>query len=76
MLTYDSYNAHSMTYMLNHIVREEKCARNDVFISTISHPKGMSDAHIENMVQSLCDLKKNPHVRFLNMREIAKMKSL
>ena len=41
MLTYDSYNARSMTYMLNHIVREEKCARNDVFISTISHPKGI-----------------------------------
>ena len=76
MLTYDSYNADSMTYMLNHIVREEKCARNDIFISTISHPKGMSDAHIENMVQSLCDLKKNPHIRFVNMREIAKVKNL
>ena len=76
MLTYDFYHADSMTYMLNRIAREEKCARNDIFISTISHPKGMSDAHIENMVQSLCELKKNPHIRFVNMREIAKIKNL
>ena len=71
MLTFDSYNARSMVYMLRRLSEDESCKKKDVFISTIAHPKVMSDEHIENMRESIMILKKNKNISFVNMQEIA-----
>lgn len=72
MLTFDSYHKDSIVYMVNHLVKDERCDKNDVYISTIAHPKCMSDEHIENMRVGLLELKKNKFIKFVNMQEIAK----
>ena len=76
MLTYDSYNAESVTYMINRIEKENRHRGKDVFITTIAHPKCMSDAHIFNMKKSIMKLQKNKNIRFVNMQDIAYIKNL
>lgn len=76
MLTFDSYTAESMIYMLNRISKECKSSKSDLFISTISHPKLLSDKHIENMRTVLRAMKKNKNVKFVNMQDIANIKNL
>lgn len=76
MLTFDFYNAESMVYMINMISREKMCRKKDVYIAIISHPKSQSNKHIENMREAIIQLKKNPRIRFVNMRDIAETKVL
>ena len=68
MLTYDSYNARAMTYMLRSLAKH---AGGDVFTAVIAHPKMMHEAHIANMRASLLELKNERNIRFVTMRECA-----
>ncbi len=76
MLTFDFYNADSMVYMIDSIANKKDCHNNDVYISIISHPKIQSLEHISNMRCALTQIKKNPNIRLLNMRQIVELKGL
>ena len=76
MVTFDSFNAASMSYMLRRIYKEMDCRKNDVFIATIAHPKVLSKDHIENMKISINKLKNRPYIKFVNMRQIAELHGL
>ena len=71
-LSFDFFNAESLLYMINRIIKEENCHSNDVYISTIAHPKSLSDVRLKNMTQAIKVLKNNPCVQFVNMQDIAK----
>ena len=73
MVTFDFHNAASMHYMIKRLYKEMHCKEKDVFLATISHPKGLSKDHIENMRQVIRSVKKNPNIRFVNMRQIAEI---
>lgn len=73
MVTFDFYNAASMKYMIEHICKEQNCSNRDVFLATISHPKLLSDEHIDNMRKAIVGLKRNPNICFVNMQDIAKI---
>ena len=76
MLTFDFFNSTALIYMLKRIFKEENCKKNDVFIATISHPKALTEEHISGMRKVIREIKKNPYVKFVNMQDIAKIKSL
>ena len=76
MLTFDFFHSDSMVYMINQISKSSTCRKKDVFISIISHPKCQSDQHIDNMQRAIRQLKKNPKVRFVSMKQIAELKNL
>lgn len=71
MVTFDFHNDKSMAYMLKRIAKEERCNKRDVFLSTIAHPKGQSDDHIENMKRVVEKLKNTNSIGFVSMRQIA-----
>lgn len=71
MLTFDFYNDRSMIYMLEHIWRKEKYGKEDAYIAIISHPKGMTDKHIENMKKVIDYISRFDNVAFVSMRQIA-----
>lgn len=68
MLTYDSYNAKAMTYMVRSLAKRTK---GEVFFAVIAHPKMMHDAQLANLRTSLLKLKDNRNIRFVTMRESA-----
>lgn len=70
MLTFDFYNAEAMKYMLYRYAKENGKSK-DAFITTIAHPKSMSDEHIDNMVSAIAKLKNCEYIKFVNMRDIA-----
>lgn len=76
MFTFDFYNAVAMSYMLQRIVKEEHCNKRDVYIAVIAHPKGQSDAHIDNMKRAVEKLRQNKSIDFVSMRQIADMLDL
>lgn len=73
MLTFDCYHADTMVYMLERVAYEEKCSKRDVFVSTIAHPKGMTDEHIVNMKKAIQYLKHNKNIYFASIAEAAKI---
>lgn len=68
MLTYDSYSAKAMTYMVRSLAKR---TRGEVFFATIAHPKMMHEAQLANMRASLSELKENGNIRFVTMSESA-----
>lgn len=76
MLTFDFFHADSMVYMINKIAQERVCREKDVFISIISHPKGQSNQHIDNMQAAIRRLKQNSYIRFVSMKQVAAIKNL
>ena len=73
MLTFDFYNRDSMTYMLKRYAKENK---NDSIISIITHPKALSDEHIDNIVNTVKDLRHYESVKFVSMVQVANMLGL
>ena len=69
MLTFDSYSAEAMTYMLQRYQKEHRSE--ECYIATISHPKLLTDVHIENMERTIQQLQKDSNIRFVSMRQIA-----
>lgn len=76
MLSFDDYYFESMVYCIRKIVKEGKCATNDLYISTIAHPKSMTKAHVDNLVNTISVLKNDETIRFVTMTDIARHLSL
>ena len=68
MLTYDSYNAKAMTYMIRSLAKH---AEGEVYFATIAHPKLMQEAQIAEMQASLLALKEHDRIRFVTMTQSA-----
>lgn len=69
MLTFDSYSADAMCYMLKRIAHETK--GKDAFISVIAHPKVQTDTRIENMRQVVETLQRDKNIQFVSMSQMA-----
>lgn len=76
MVTFDSYNAESMKYMIEHICKEQNCSMRDLYLATISHPKLLSDEHLDNMRRAIVTLKNNANISFVNMQDISRILQL
>lgn len=69
MVTFDSYSADAMIFMLKRIAKEY--GKKDTYIAAIAHPKLQSDEHIENMKKTIVELQKTDNIRFVSMRQMA-----
>lgn len=73
MLTFDSYNAGAMTYMLRSLAKHTK---NELFTAVIAHPKMMRAPQIADMRTTLLSLKGNGALRFVTMTDSAELLGL